>query len=94
MSHSVVEAGSSHTRNLILVWAFLVILTLFSWWFRDNSLGQDLAVAVIIAISFVKVFLVGFSFMELQFAPAWLRKSFDGWCIASAIVLIAMVLLL
>lgn len=94
MSNSVTRAGSAHTRNLVFVWAFLVLLTLVSWWFRENSLSAELAVAVIIAISFVKVFLVGFSFMELQFAPQWLRFSFDGWCVTSTIILIGMALLL
>lgn len=83
-----------HTRGLVLVWAGLMALTLLSWWFRDHGLSQKVAVATIIALSFVKVFMVGHSFMELKFAPRWLNLSFKLWCLVSSVVLVVMALFL
>ena len=94
MSNMALKSGDDHTKSLVMVWAALVVLTLLSWWFRDHGLQPLAAIAVIIVISFVKVYMVGHSFMELKFAPHWLRNCFIAWCIASCIILVGMAVVL
>ncbi|NIB44306.1 cytochrome C oxidase subunit IV family protein [Pseudomaricurvus alkylphenolicus] len=94
MSTVALSKGEDHTKSLIQVWTALVVLTLLSWWFRDHGLGPDAAVAAILFISFVKVYLVGHSFMELKFAPSWLRHSFTAWCSLSCLLLITLAFVL
>ena len=89
-----VNSGADHTKSLVIAWAVLVVLTLLSWWLREDMLGRNIAVAAIILVSFFKVYMVGHSFMELKFAPSWLRRCFEVWCIASCAVLVGMAVLL
>lgn len=96
MSLKSLKSADSHTQSLILVWAVLVVLTMLSWWFRDHSLGggPEVAVGIIVVISFIKVFMVAHSFMELKFAPHWLRNCFISWCVGSCVVLTGMAVVL
>lgn len=78
---------ASLLRNtLVHVWLFLVAATLCSWWAAASSSsgGSQISVAVtasVLLMSFVKVRLVLMHFMEVRFAPPWLRWSCDGWLI-------------
>ena len=68
------------------VWAVLVGATLASW-----LLGGGHG-AVVMAVAFLKVRLVGLSFMELRTAPVPLRALFEGWVVVTGGVLIALYL--
>jgi len=79
---------ASLLRNtLVYVWLFLVAATLFSWWAATSSSssgGSQISVAVtasVLLMSSVKVRLVLMQFMEVRFAPLWLRLSCDAWLV-------------
>jgi len=78
---------ASLLRNtLVYVWLFLVAATLFSWWAAtsSNGGGSQISVAItasVLLMSFVKVRLILTHFMEVRFAPLWLRLSCDAWLI-------------
>lgn len=82
----------AHQASQVLAWAVLVLLTLTSFWFRDHGAGAKTAVAIILSLSFIKVFIVGFSFMELRMAPRALQLVFSGWCVLSCVLLLVLAL--
>lgn len=88
------RAEENHTASLTGAWALLVVLTLASYWFRDHGLGPAAAIVAILLLTFVKVFMVGHSFMELHRAPAWLRGVFTTWCAGTCLALIVMAFVL
>lgn len=88
MNESTTARPDADARNLVLVWAGLVALTLASWWFRDHGLGAATAITVILAITFIKVFMVGHSFMEIGRAPWVLRSVFAAWCVGVCATLV------
>ena len=88
------HASAGESRTLVLVWAGLVALTLASWWFRDHGLGARAAIVAILAIAFVKVFLVGHTFMEIHRGPKALRVVFTAWCAVACATLVTMALTL
>jgi hypothetical protein len=67
------------------VWAVLVGATLASWLLGGGN-------AVVVAVAFLKVRLVGLYFMELRTAPVPLRVLFEGWVVVTCGVLIALYL--
>jgi hypothetical protein len=78
--------------RLLLVWALLVGVTLFSAgigggasWFGTPGM---VAVAVL-AIAFIKAGMVMFTFMEIGRAPIALRFLAAGWLVAALAVLLA-----
>jgi hypothetical protein len=78
--------------RLLLVWVFLVSVTLFSAeigggasWFGSPGM---VAVAVL-AIAFIKAGMVMFTFMEIGRAPIALRLVSAGWLMAALAVLLA-----
>ena len=76
----------------VRVWAFLVLLTVGSFWLGvDHGLGTArAALTPILVIALVKVWLVGRYFMELRHAPPWLRNVVDGWLAITAAVVVGM----
>lgn len=74
-----------------LIWLLLVAATLLSWKMRHEVgiLDVRLAGVAIIAVTFIKVRLVIFDFMEIRSAPAWMRWIGDGWVALIAGLLIA-----
>lgn len=77
-----------------IAWLVLVSSTLFGWWLGHvvNS-AQDnarLAVGGVLIMAFVKIWVVGFEFMELKQAPGWLRYSFDVWVVVMCVVLLVL----
>lgn len=78
----------SHTTSLLASWAGLVMLTMVSYWFRDHGIGASAALTVILVLTFIKVYIVGHSFMELRRAPRALRAVFAGWCAGTCLCLI------
>lgn len=76
-----------------LVWFALVMATAISLALGEDVIGhQDTAAALVIAIAFVKVRLVGIHFMELRHAPVPLRAAFEVYCAVAATVLIVLLL--
>ena len=80
--------------RLFVVWALLVIVTLFSAEIGGGegapSLGSRAAVTVaVLGFAFVKVWLVMFTFMETRTAPIALRVLATGWLAAALGVLLA-----
>jgi len=77
-----------------LAWLILVGTTALGWWLgymSHNAQDGILFTTVGILVSaFVKVWIVGFQFMELKQAPRWLRHSFDAWIIAMCSTLVVL----
>ncbi|MFA5938938.1 MAG: cytochrome C oxidase subunit IV family protein [Sinimarinibacterium sp.] len=63
------------------IWLILVVATLFTWHFGSDTGDRSLATAVVIAVAFIKIRLVGNYFMEIREAPAALRCIFEGYCL-------------
>lgn len=82
--------ANNHTRSLVLSWAILVGLTLTSWWFKDHGLTPTTAITLILALTFIKVFMVGHSFMEIGRSPRIMRGIFTAWCVGTFAVLVVM----
>jgi len=76
-----------------LAWLILVVATGVGWWLgqagQGNVQGVRLATAGVIVVAFIKVWIVGFQFMELRYAPRWLRHSFDAWILAVCVALLS-----
>jgi hypothetical protein len=79
--------GSRNT--LVAVWVALVAATAATGFSgADHGLGAgDVAALGVIAVAFVKVWLVGRHFMELRTAPPLLRGLFDGYVVVVATAL-------
>ncbi|MET0829795.1 MAG: cytochrome C oxidase subunit IV family protein [Microbacterium sp.] len=66
----------------VVVWSGLVAATVASWWIASTlGAGYRLVFPAVIAVAFVKMWLVGRYFMELREAPALLRRLFDCWIV-------------
>ena len=73
-------------------WVLLVAVTLLAWWLAEVE--QKLAVATTMAIIFtacVKIWIIGYQFMELKIAPAFLRYGFLLWLVAISCILIFLI---
>ncbi|HTK66034.1 MAG TPA: cytochrome C oxidase subunit IV family protein [Pseudonocardia sp.] len=71
----------AYLRNeIVLVWAALVALTALSWWLGADHGVTSVAVAttVVLVVAFVKVTLIGRTFMELKHAAPVLKALFFG----------------
>lgn len=72
-------------RKLVLVWAVLVGITLLSWLIGSNTahatalVRDDLVTWGVIAIAAIKVRFILRGFMEVDHAPAWLKRLTDAW---------------
>ena len=66
-------------NDILLAWALLVALTAVSWWLgADHGTAVAAATIVILLLAFVKVMVIGYSFMELRHAAPVLRVAFFG----------------
>lgn len=80
------------TKNtLIWVWAFLVVITIASWWLgrgADAPFQLDgFITAGVLLIAAIKARLVIRYFMEVRYAPAWLKWTCDGWLVSVFLML-------
>jgi caa(3)-type oxidase subunit IV len=85
---------TSYLRNtLTYVWAFLVAVTVASWFIgRGHGVEYHLDAAItigVLVIAAVKAQLVIRYFMEVRHASAWLKRTAYGW----NIVLLCLLLL-
>lgn len=64
------------------IWLILVALTLLSVEFPGiiaGGDGHDIQLGAIVVLTFLKVSIIGWKFMELDHAPALLRSCFLAW---------------
>jgi heme/copper-type cytochrome/quinol oxidase subunit 4 len=83
---------AAYLRNpLTLVWAFLTLITLASWWISQGSgVGFHANTAVtlsVLLLAVVKVHFVMRYFMEVRHAPIWLRRITSGWLLVLCLLL-------
>ena len=74
-------------------WVTLVIATCISWWLGVGHGPQTFAAVAVIAVAFLKVYLVGAHFMDLRAAPALLRTAFNAWILLTSGALIGIYLM-
>jgi hypothetical protein len=84
---------TSYIRNpLTLVWALLTIVTVVSWLTaRDSGSAHVVNVTVtlvVLLIAAVKTHLVIWHFMEVRFAPRWLKLTTGGWLVGLVALLL------
>ena len=60
----------------LIVWIGLLILTLSSYFSAESALGKRALVFVLLGITAIKFFSVGFQFMELKKAHRFWKISF------------------
>ncbi len=72
------------TRPVTLAWLVLVAITVVSWWLAPGHSGGPVTASVpitvaAVALGFVKCRMIIGYFMEVRYAPRWLRRSTDLW---------------
>ena len=73
-------------------WFLLVAVTMLAWWLAEGE--QKIASATTMAIflsACVKIWIIGYQFMELKIAPAFLRYSFFLWLVAISCTLVFLI---
>ncbi|BBX69210.1 cytochrome C oxidase subunit IV family protein [Mycolicibacterium psychrotolerans] len=78
--------ATSTTRALTVAWLALCAITVISWWLAPGHASGTASASVpltvtAITLGFVKGRVIVRSFMEVRFAPAWLRRATDGWLV-------------
>jgi len=75
------KQASGLTATALLVGGVLIVLTVGSYWLgTDHLLGfSRLAMAVVLLIAFLKVWLVTHFFMDMWHSPRWLKAIIYGW---------------
>jgi caa(3)-type oxidase subunit IV len=90
---ALIQTRSGTTKTTaVVVGVVLAALTLGSYLLGiDHLLGfSRLAMAVILVIAFVKVFLVTQYFMDIRHAPTWLKVIVHGWTVLTAGIVIGL----
>jgi hypothetical protein len=73
-------ATSPFRSRVVATWAVLTAATAISWYLGDGHGAEEVASVVVLAVVFLKVYLVGREFMELRAALTALHVLFAGWC--------------
>ncbi|MGW6497691.1 cytochrome C oxidase subunit IV family protein [Nonomuraea angiospora] len=81
---------SSSANRAVVAWLVLMGATAISWYLGDGHGARQFATVVVLAVAFVKVYLVGRYFMELGQAPRALRLLFGGWTVVACAALMTM----
>lgn len=76
--------------RITAIWLLMIGATLLSWQMGHGAeiIKQRYVAAAIIVITFVKVRLLIFEFMEIKTAPFWMRFAFDLWMMSTSGVII------
>ncbi len=74
----------------VIIWITLLMLTLSSYFSAESSLGRKRLVFVLLGITAIKFFSVGFQFMELKGAHRFWKISFVSLFIIFAILVISL----
>ena len=87
-------APTTNVTYIVGAWAVLMAMTLLTWWLGADhglaSFGVKGIDAVILIVTFGKIFIVGHAFMEHRHAARWLRFSFAAWCAVTCGALVAL----
>ena len=73
-------------------WVLLVAVTMLAWWLAEGE--QKMAGATTTAIfitACVKIWVIGYQFMEPKIAPAFLRYGFLLWLVAISCILVFLI---
>ena len=85
-------AGITTGESLGWTWGLLVAASGIGWWCGHTAHIGPYGVAVyragVLVLAFFKAWLIGMQFMELNHAPAWLRRSYAAWVIAVCVALL------
>jgi hypothetical protein len=76
----------SGARRTTLTWLALCILTIGSWWLAPgHQVGAATAsvpvTLAVVTLGVIKGRMIIRTFMEVRFAPRWLRLSTDAWLV-------------
>tara|TARA_B100000963_G_C22484904_1_gene606453 strand:+ start:719 stop:994 length:276 start_codon:yes stop_codon:yes gene_type:complete len=64
-------------------WLLLVAVTMLAWWIAEGEQKMPGSTTMAIFLTAcVKIWVIGYQFMELKLAPAFLRYGFLLWLIA------------
>jgi hypothetical protein len=75
-----------------IVWLALLLAGAASWWLGVDASGSAdgnhaVMIVGVLAIAFAKIWLIVRYFMEVRFAPLWLRTLLDVWIVGVFIML-------
>jgi hypothetical protein len=74
----------TYANHPLTLWLVLVLATVVSWWLGSNDANGSHQPAIltrtaIFSVAIVKCRLVIRHYMEVRFAPPWLRWACDAW---------------
>jgi hypothetical protein len=73
-------------------WFLLVAVTILAWWLAEGEQKMaDATTTEILLTAGVKIWVIGYQFMELKLAPAFLRYGFLLWLIAISCILVFLI---
>ena len=73
-------------------WFLLVAVTMLAWWLAEGEQKvTDATITAIFLAACVKIWVIGYQFMELKLAPALLRYGFLLWLIAISCILVFLI---
>lgn len=78
--------------RILLAWAALSAFTLLSFAFGEGFAPETVAGVAVLAIAYIKVNVIGWTFMELHGAPKPLQIGFTGFTSITGTVLIILYL--
>ncbi|MEU7230153.1 cytochrome C oxidase subunit IV family protein [Streptomyces chrestomyceticus] len=87
---------TARTRNnwtIVAAWAILMAFTALSWKLAGHGhlgLGVEASTIAVLALSIVKVLIVGHVFMDLRWAARTIRMVYAGWCTAICATLVVL----
>ena len=85
LSARALRATFRRIDSITCTWAILVAATIFSFCVgtgaRAATTATGYATITVLALAFIKVWLVGIDFMELRNAPWPLKYLYTAWCI-------------
>jgi hypothetical protein len=89
---------NKHTTYVWGAWLVLMALTAASWWAGADRavgvIGRDILMISILVLTFAKIYVVGYAFMELREAAPWLARTFAVWCVGLCAVMSGMYLMI
>jgi hypothetical protein len=76
--------SAKSTRTITVVWLVLTAITVSSWWLAPGHLSNVATASIPITVAaivlgLIKSRLIIRYFMEVHFAPTWLRRTTDAW---------------
>lgn len=77
------------------VWLVLLVASAASLWLGSDATdrSQTTAAVGLLAIAFTKIWLIVRYFMEVRFAPLWLRLVLDAWVAGVFVAITALYLM-